>query len=87
SKLTVALVVVLTANVMPNCRMQAQAPKKLKVALYLDAGARPRKEFIQKLIDQRDFKVTTVTIADIKAGCLGDSDALIVPGYSVKNEM
>jgi hypothetical protein len=59
---------------------------KIKVALFLDAGLRPKKEFIQKLSDQRDFHVLPVNSNDIKQGCLGDVDVLVVPGGSLRSE-
>jgi len=82
-----AIMFLLLVTCCPHLKANADSSHpKIKVALFLDAGVRPKKEFIQKLSDQRDLHIVPVSGDDIRQGCLGDIDALVVPGSSIKIE-
>lgn len=80
----------LIAFVLLFCSVSVSAkealPGKIRVAVYLDRGARLRPQLKEALSRQEDMAVEILNGEDVRDGSLRDFNAIIVPGGSAKKE-
>lgn len=79
------LILFLVVCVVPVCA-QPSGQGKIRVAVYLDRGARLRPQLKETLSHQEDMRMDILDGADVREGSLQDFDLLLIPGGSAKKE-
>lgn len=83
--LVLALFLSLAATLLPAVE-DSTSTKKIKVALYIDRGAKPRGNLLKALKTAPDMSLTVIDGEDLREGYLNAFDVLLVPGGSAKRE-